>query len=49
MSQTKNFKHKSGVLMSVSSLPCKYGIGSFGKGVQRTPAMRSHDENRGKP
>ena len=30
---TKNFgfKHKSGVLMPVSSLPSKYGIGSFGK------------------
>ena len=30
---TKNFgfRHKSGVLMAVSSLPSKYGIGSFGK------------------
>ena len=30
---TKNFgfKHKAGVLMPVSSLPNKYGIGSFGK------------------
>jgi len=30
---TKNFgfRHKSGVLMPVSSLPSKYGIGSFGK------------------
>ena len=30
---TKNFgfKHKSGVVMPVSSLPSKYGIGSFGK------------------
>ena len=30
---TKNFgfKHKAGVLMPVSSLPSKYGIGSFGK------------------
>ncbi len=25
------FKHKAGILMPVSSLPCKYGIGSFGK------------------
>jgi len=25
------FTHKSGILMSVSSLPSKYGIGSFGK------------------
>ena len=33
--QIKNFgfRHKSGVLMSVSSLPSKYGIGSFGKGA----------------
>ena len=33
MSYTKNFgfKHKAGVMMSVSSLPSKYGIGSFGK------------------
>lgn len=33
MQYTKNFgfRHKSGVLMSVSSLPSKYGIGSFGK------------------
>lgn len=30
---TKNFgfKHKAGVLMPISSLPSKYGIGSFGK------------------
>lgn len=30
---TKNFgfKHKSGILMPISSLPSKYGIGSFGK------------------
>ena len=35
MDQIKNFgfRHKSGVLMSVSSLPSKYGIGSFGKGA----------------
>ncbi len=35
MVQTKNFgfRHKAGILMSVSSLPCKYGIGSFGKGA----------------
>ena len=25
------FKHKSGILMPISSLPCPYGIGSFGK------------------
>ncbi len=25
------FKHKSGILMSISSLPSKYGIGTFGK------------------
>ena len=25
------FTHKSGILMAVSSLPSKYGIGSFGK------------------
>ena len=25
------FRHKAGVIMSVSSLPGKYGIGSFGK------------------
>ena len=33
MSYTKNFgfKHKSGVVMPISSLPSKYGIGSFGK------------------
>ena len=33
MNYTKNFgfKHKSGVVMPVSSLPSKYGIGSFGK------------------
>ena len=33
MNYTKNFgfKHKSGVIMPVSSLPSKYGIGSFGK------------------
>ena len=32
-SDTKNFgfKHKAGVLMPISSLPSKYGIGSFGK------------------
>ncbi len=32
---TKNFgfKHKSGILMPVSSLPSHYGIGSFGKGA----------------
>ena len=32
---TKNFgfKHKSGILMPVSSLPSPYGIGSFGKGA----------------
>lgn len=30
---TKNFgfKYKSGIMMSISSLPSKYGIGSFGK------------------
>lgn len=33
MDYTKNFgfKHKAGVIMPVSSLPSKYGIGSFGK------------------
>lgn len=33
MEQTKNFgfRHKAGVIMPVSSLPGKYGIGSFGK------------------
>ena len=33
MSHTKNFgfNHKAGVLMPISSLPSKYGIGSFGK------------------
>ena len=33
MNYTKNFgfKHKSGIIMPVSSLPSKYGIGSFGK------------------
>lgn len=33
MDYTKNFgfRHKSGILMPVSSLPSKYGIGSFGK------------------
>lgn len=33
MNDTKNFgfKHKAGVIMPVSSLPSKYGIGSFGK------------------
>ena len=33
MNYTKNFgfKHKAGVVMPVSSLPSKYGIGSFGK------------------
>lgn len=32
MSYLKNFgfKHKSGILMSITSLPSKYGIGSFG-------------------
>lgn len=25
------FRHKAGVIMPVSSLPCKYGIGSFGR------------------
>ena len=32
---TKNFgfRHKSGILMPVSSLPSKYGIGSFGGGA----------------
>ena len=36
MSKTlKNFgfTHKSGILMPISSLPCAYGIGSFGKGA----------------
>ena len=27
------FKHKSGILMPISSLPSPYGIGNFGKGV----------------
>ena len=33
--QLKNFgfKHKSGILLPVSALPNKYGIGSFGKGA----------------
>ena len=33
MNYTKNFgfKHKAGIVMPVSSLPSKYGIGSFGK------------------
>lgn len=33
MEYTKNFgfRHKAGVILSVSSLPSKYGIGSFGK------------------
>jgi len=33
MNYTKNFgfNHKAGVLMPISSLPSKYGIGSFGK------------------
>ena len=33
MQALKNFgfRHKAGVIMSVSSLPGKYGIGSFGK------------------
>lgn len=33
MNKTDNFgfKHKSGILMPVSSLPSKYGIGDFGK------------------
>ena len=25
------FEHKSGILMAISSLPSKYGIGTFGK------------------
>lgn len=29
------FKHKAGILMPVSSLPSKYGIGSFGKEAYR--------------
>ena len=35
-SNLKNFgfKHKAGVLMPISSLPSKYGIGSFGKAAQ---------------
>ena len=35
MEQIKNFgfRHKAGILMSVSSLPSKYGIGSFGRGA----------------
>ncbi len=35
MEYTKNFgfRHKSGVIMPVSSLPSPYGIGSFGKGA----------------
>ncbi|MBO7221776.1 MAG: 4-alpha-glucanotransferase, partial [Clostridia bacterium] len=33
--QLKNFgfNHKSGILLPVSALPSKYGIGSFGKGA----------------
>lgn len=33
MSTAKNFgfRHKSGIIMPISSLPSKYGIGSFGK------------------
>ncbi len=33
MDELKNFgfRHKAGIIMSVSSLPSKYGIGSFGK------------------
>ena len=33
MSNTKNFgfKHKAGIMMPISSLPSRYGIGSFGK------------------
>ena len=33
MNKLKNFgfKHKSGILMPISSLPSKYGIGNFGK------------------
>lgn len=27
------FKHKSGILMPISSLPSPYGIGNFGKGA----------------
>lgn len=35
MEQYKNFgfRHKAGIIMPVSSLPGKYGIGSFGKGA----------------
>ena len=35
MDELKNFgfRHKAGIIMSVSSLPSKYGIGSFGKGA----------------
>lgn len=37
MEYTKNFgfRHKAGVILSVSSLPSKYGIGSFGKEAHR--------------
>ncbi len=37
MSDTKNFgfRHKSGIIMPISSLPSKYGIGSFGKEAYR--------------
>lgn len=33
MNKTDNFgfRHKAGIIMPVSSLPCKYGIGSFGR------------------
>ena len=31
--QNFGFKHKCGILMPISSLPCAYGIGSFGKGA----------------
>ena len=27
------FSHKAGILMPISSLPSKYGIGTFGKGA----------------
>ena len=31
--QNFGFKHKTGILLSISSLPSKYGIGNFGKGA----------------
>ena len=36
-SSTKNFgfKRKAGILMPISALPSKYGIGSFGKEAYR--------------